>query len=54
MTTRKSSEKEIKIKLIEDAKDPNAWENPINVPASRAPRPERLDAQIEANEKDDD
>lgn len=39
MTTKKVSEKEIKIKLIEDAKDPNAWGKPITVPASRSPRP---------------
>ena len=39
--SRKPSEKEIKINLIEDAKDPNAWGKPITVPASRAPRPER-------------
>jgi len=41
MRSRKASEKEIKINLIEDAKDPNAWGKPIIVPASRAPRPER-------------
>jgi hypothetical protein len=41
MTTRKTSEKEIKLKLIEDANDPNAWGKPITVPASRTPRPER-------------
>ena len=40
MTTKKASEKEIKVKLTEDAKDPNAWGKPIIVPASRAPRPE--------------
>ena len=32
--------KEIKVKLIEDAKNPDAWGKPIRVPASRAPRPE--------------
>jgi len=41
MTTRKTSEKEIKIRLIEDAKDPNAWGKPMTVPPSHAPRPER-------------
>ena len=41
MKTRKASEKEIKLKLIEDAKDPNAWGKPIRVAASRTPRPER-------------
>jgi len=41
MMTRKASEKEVKINLIEDANDPTAWEKPITVPASRAPRPER-------------
>jgi|SRR5215213_10927554 len=40
MTTKKASEKEIKAKLIEDAKDPNAWGKPIRVPASHTPRPE--------------
>jgi len=40
MTSKKASEKEIKVKLIEDAKDPNAWGKPITVPASRVPRPE--------------
>ena len=40
MTTKKASEKEIKVKLIEDAQNPNAWGKPITVPASRAPRPE--------------
>jgi len=39
--TRKASEKEIKINLIKDAKDPTAWGKSITVPASRAPRPER-------------
>lgn len=41
MTTRKASEKEIKLNLIEDAKDPIAWEKPITVPPSRASRPDR-------------
>jgi len=41
MTTRKASEKDLKIKLIEDAENPNAWGKPITVPASRAPRPDR-------------
>src|ERR1044072_8111006 len=40
MTSKKASEKEIKVKLIEDAKDPNAWGKPITVPASRVPRPD--------------
>lgn len=40
MTTKKDSEKEIKVKLIGDARDPDAWGKPIRVPASRAPRPE--------------
>ena len=41
MTTKKASDKEIKAKLIEDLKDPDAWGKPITVPPSRAPRPER-------------
>lgn len=41
MTPRKASQKEIEINLIKDANDPNAWEKPIKVPASRAPRPDR-------------
>lgn len=41
MTTRKASDKEIKINLIKDANDPNAWGKPITVRASRAPRPDR-------------
>ena len=41
MTTRKASEKEIKIRLIADANDPNAWGKPISVPPSRAPRPQQ-------------
>ena len=41
MTTRKASEKEIKINLINDAKAPNAWGKPITVAASGAPRPDR-------------
>jgi len=40
MTTKKTSEKEIKEKLIEDAKNPDAWGKPITVSASRAQRPE--------------
>lgn len=40
MTTKKVSAKEIKVKLIEDAKNPDAWGKPIIVSASRAPRPE--------------
>lgn len=38
---KKASEKEITQKLIEDAKNPDAWGNPTIVPSSRAPRPER-------------
>jgi hypothetical protein len=37
---KKASEKEIKDKLIQDAKDPDAWGKPITVSASRTPRPE--------------
>jgi hypothetical protein len=40
MTAKKKLEKEIRLKLIKDAKNPDAWEKPITVPASRAPRPE--------------
>ena len=41
MTDRKKvSEREIKLKLVEDAKNPDAWEAPIRVPATLAPRPE--------------
>jgi len=40
MTIKKASEKEIKIKLIEDAKKTDAWGKPITVPPSRASRPE--------------
>jgi len=40
MTTKKTSEKEIRIKLIGDAKNPDAWGKPTTVPPSRAPRPE--------------
>lgn len=40
MAAKKASEKEIKLKLIEDAKNPDAWGKPIRVPGSRAPRPE--------------
>ena len=38
MTGKKISSKEIKLKLIEDAKNPDAWGRPITVPKSRAPR----------------
>jgi hypothetical protein len=34
-------EKQIKARLIEDAGDPNAWEEPVIVPPSRRPRPEQ-------------
>jgi hypothetical protein len=37
---KKTSEKSLKRQLIEDASNPNAWEDPIGVPASRQPRPE--------------
>jgi hypothetical protein len=37
---KKDSEKEIRLKLIKDAKNSDAWEKPIRVQASRAPRPE--------------
>ena len=40
MTIRKATEKEIKLKLIEDADDPDAWGKPITVPSSRAARPD--------------
>ena len=40
MTAKKASDKEIKLRLIEDVKNPDAWGKPIRVPASRAPRPE--------------
>ena len=38
---KKPSEAEIKRMLIADAGNPNAWEAPITVPASRSPRPAR-------------
>lgn len=37
---KKISTTEIKRRLIADADDPDAWEAPINVPPSNAPRPE--------------
>lgn len=41
MTVRKKiSEAEIKLQLVADAENPTAWEAPITVPASQAPRPE--------------
>jgi len=41
MTAKKKlTDKEIRLRLIEDAKDPDAWGKPTRVPASRAPRPE--------------
>jgi hypothetical protein len=40
MVAKKASEKEIKLRLIDDAKNPDAWGKPIRVAASRAPRPE--------------
>ncbi len=36
---RKLSDDEIKRRLIADADDPAAWDEPITVPASRSPRP---------------
>ena len=36
---KKISEAEIEQQLIADAEDPDAWEAPIAVPATRAPRP---------------
>lgn len=40
MTARKKlSQREIKLKLVEDAKNPDAWEAPQTVPPSHAPRP---------------
>jgi len=41
MTARKKiSEAEIKLKLIGDAENPDAWEAPLRVPRSHASRPE--------------
>lgn len=37
---KKISEKELKLRLIQDAKNPEAWEGPVKVPASRRPRPD--------------
>jgi hypothetical protein len=37
---KKKAEKELTDQLIEDASNPNAWDEPITVPASRRPRPE--------------
>jgi hypothetical protein len=39
-TKKKASEKEIKLALVKDAKNPDAWGPPIRVRQSRAPRPE--------------
>jgi hypothetical protein len=36
---KKISEAEIEQQLIADAEDPDAWEAPITVPATHAPRP---------------
>lgn len=41
MTARKRiSEREIKLRLVEDAHNPDAWGEPFTVPPSRVPRPE--------------
>jgi len=41
MTARKRiSEREIKLRLVEDAHNPDAWDAPLTVPPSHAPRPE--------------
>lgn len=41
MRARKGiSEREIKIQLLKDSEDSNAWERPITVPPSKGPRPE--------------
>jgi len=41
MTARKRiSEREIKLRLVEDANNPDAWDTPLTVPPSHAPRPE--------------
>ncbi len=37
---KKVSSKEIKLKLIADANNPDAWGRPVTVPKSRSPRPE--------------
>lgn len=39
MKTKKASEKQIKIKLIEDANNSDAWGKAVTVPPSRTPRP---------------
>ena len=36
---KKISEKELKLRLIEDANNPEAWERPTKVPATRRSRP---------------
>jgi hypothetical protein len=41
MTRKKVSEAEIKRRLLADAEKPDAWEAPIRVAPSHAPRPER-------------
>jgi hypothetical protein len=41
MTERKRiSDAEVKSKLLEDSENPDAWEAPVTVPPSNAPRPE--------------
>lgn len=41
MSGRKNlSEKELRVRLIEDADNPEAWERPIKVPATRRSRPD--------------
>ena len=37
---KKISDAEMKRRLIADADNPDAWEDPITVPASTAPRPD--------------
>src|SRR5947209_6054130 len=37
---KRISEAEIKVKLLADSEHPDAWEAPITVPPSSAPRPE--------------
>jgi hypothetical protein len=39
-TRKKISEKQVAAKLIEDANDEGAWEKPLLVPPSHAPRPD--------------
>jgi hypothetical protein len=47
-TRRKPSAKEIERSLIADADNPDAWEEPITVPASSSPRPSWYDGAKKA------